>query len=300
MSIYRAAKYIRLSNSDNKPGESDSVTNQRKIIDTFIASQPDIEVVSEWVDDGISGLLFDRPAFKLMMDSIKSGEINVVVCKDLSRLGREYIEMGRYLRKIFPAYGVRFIAITDNLDTLKDSAEDLIVGVKSILNDEYSRDISKKIRSALDAKRENGDYIGACPVYGYKKSETDKNQLVPDDFPASIVRDIFHMKLAGMSALKIAETLNNLGVLSPMEYKKSRGLPHPTGGFADKADSKWAAIAVIRILANETYTGTLIQGKQGKLNYKVRQIIDRPQSEWKRTENAHEAIRPLAKLRERW
>ncbi|MCL2776035.1 MAG: recombinase family protein, partial [Oscillospiraceae bacterium] len=168
--LYKAAKYIRLSYTDDKTNESDSVANQRKMLDNFIGNQSDFETVAEYVDDGITGIIFDRPAFKEMMTDIESGKINCVIVKDLSRLGREYIETGRYLRRIFPAYGVRFIAINDNIDTLKDSGDDLVVSVKSIINDAYCRDISVKTRSALNVKRENGDFVGACPVYGYKKS----------------------------------------------------------------------------------------------------------------------------------
>lgn len=292
---YRAVKYIRLSYADNKKGgtksgESDSVENQRKQLDSFIASQPDIEVVLEKVDDGVSGIVFDRPAFKEMMTEIEAGNINCVIVKDLSRFGREYIETGRYLRRILPAYGVRFIAINDNIDTLKESADDLVVSVKSIINDAYCRDISIKTRTALDVKRDNGDYVGACPVYGYERSTENKNQLVPDEYPASIVQDIFRMKINGMSALKISETLNNRGVLSPMAYKRDRGLPHPTGGFADVPDVKWSATTIFRILNDETYTGVLVQGRSGTLNYKIKDIIDRPKTEWKRTEGAHEGI----------
>ena len=168
---YRAAKYIRLSYADDKEGESNSVENQRKMLDSFIATQPDIQAVSEKVDDGVSGIIFDRKAFKEMMAEIEAGEINCVIVKDLSRLGREYIETGRYLRRIFPAYNVRFIALNDNIDTFKDNADDLVVGVKSIINDAYSRDISVKTRSALNTKRDHGDYVGACPIYGYRRCE---------------------------------------------------------------------------------------------------------------------------------
>ena len=287
---YKASKYIRKSYTDDKTVESESVANQRKQLDSFIESQPDIESVSEWVDDGVSGILFDRPSFKDMMAEIESGKINCVIVKDLSRFGREYIETGRYLRRILPAYGVRFIAINDNIDTLRDSGDDLTISVKTIMNDAYCRDISVKIRSALNAKRDNGDYVGACPIYGYKKADDNHNQLAIDEHPASIVRDIYHMKIDGMSALKIAETLNSLGVLSPIEYKKDRGLPHPKGGFADKEGSQWSPNTIIRILQDETYTGTLLQGRQGTLNYKIKDLIDKPKAEWKCTESAHEEI----------
>ena len=255
---YRAAKYIRLSYADDKDGESNSVENQRRLLDSFIAAQPDIEAVLEKVDDGVSGVIFDRKAFKEMMAEIEASSVNCVVVKDLSRFGREYIETGRYLRRILPTYGVRFIAINDNIDTLRDKADDLVVSVKTAINDAYCRDISIKTRSALNAKRNNGDYVGSCPVYGYKRSEGNKNLLVPDEYPASIVRDIFRMKINGMSALKIAESLNDRGVLSPIAYKRDRGLPHPTGGFADTPGAKWSAIAVLRVLNDETYTGVLI------------------------------------------
>jgi DNA invertase Pin-like site-specific DNA recombinase len=255
-----------------------------------LKNHPEIEVVGEKVDDGFSGILFDRPAFKEMMDDIYEGKIDCIVCKDLSRLGREYIETGRHLRRIFPAYGVRFIAITDNIDTLNDSGDDLTVSLKSIMNDAYCRDISIKTRSALDVKRANGEFTGACPVYGYKKDENNNNQLVIDEYPAEIVREIFRMKLDGHSAARIADILNERAVLSPIEYKKDRGIPFPKGGYADIDGAKWSATTVIRILNDETYIGTLTQGKSGTPNYKLKELLQKPKSEWHVIENAHAAI----------
>lgn len=191
MQIYRAIKYIRLSYTDDKTVESNSVANQRKLIDDFIAKHDDIEVVAEKVDDGYSGVLYDRPAFTEMMELIKQGKANCVIVKDLSRLGREYIETGRYLRRVFPAYGVRFIAINDNFDTLNEKADELSVSIKNIMNEEYSRDISVKTRSALDIKRRNGDFVGAFTVYGYLKTGESHKSLVIDPFAANVVRDIF-------------------------------------------------------------------------------------------------------------
>lgn len=288
--IYRTAEYIRLSRADENEGESNSVQNQRKQLSSYIAEHPDMELAAEYVDDGVSGIIFDRPAFKRMIEDVENGKINCVLVKDLSRFGREHIETGRYLRRIFPAYGVRFIALGDGVDTLRDDGNDLVVSVKSIINDAYCRDISIKTRSALNIKRENGEYVGACPVYGYRKAADNKNQLIIDEYPASIVRDIYHMKLEGMSAAKIAETLNKLGVLSPLSYKKDRGLPHPKGGFSDKPDVKWSAHRILHILQDEIYTGTLIQGREGKVSYKIHEIVQRAEAEWSRTENAHEAI----------
>jgi len=293
MQKYRAAKYVRLSSADDKNGDSDSdsIINQSKLIDDFVKNNPDIEIVTEKIDDGYSGIIFDRPAFKDMMSEIEAGKIDCVIVKDLSRLGREYIETGRYLRRIFPAYGVRFIAVLDNIDTAKEtSGEELAVSLKTILNDSYCRDISLKTRSALAIKRINGDFIGAFTIYGYLKSEENKNQLVIDEYASCVVQDIFKMKIEGMSASKIADTLNNGGILSPIKYKKTKGLPHCQNGFADKEDAKWSATTIIRILKDETYTGTLIQGKQSTPNYKLKNVINKPASEWIRVENSHEAI----------
>ena len=186
MPKYQATAYIRLSYTDDRSSESDSVTNQRKLIENFIERNPDIQIVSEKIDDGYSGIIFDRPAFKEMMQDITDGKINCVIVKDLSRLGREYIETGRYLRRVFPTYGVRFIAITDNIDTAHEgSGDDLTVSVKNIMNEAYCRDISIKTRTSLDIKRRNGDFVGAFPVYGYMKSEENKNLLVPDPYASS-------------------------------------------------------------------------------------------------------------------
>lgn len=291
MSKYRATDYLRLSYTENHENESDSIANQKKLIEDYVKGHPDIELVSEKVDDGYSGILFDRPAFQEMMQDIMEGRVNCVIVKDLSRLGREYIETGRYLRRIFPAYGVRFIAINDNIDTAHEHAgDDLNISMKNLINDAYCHDISVKTRSALEVKRKKGDYVGACPVYGYRKSEENRNQLVVDEYAARVVRDIFRAKIDGRSAKRIADELNALGVLSPLAYKISRGLPHPKGGFADRPDAKWSATTVIRILQDEIYTGTLVQGRQGTYNHKLRNVIQKPDEEWIRVKDAHEAI----------
>ena len=291
MPKYKATAYLRLSYTDDRSAESDSITNQKKLIEDFAAAHSDIELVAEKVDDGYSGVLFDRPAFQEMMSDIMAGTTNCVIVKDLSRLGREYIETGRYLRQIFPAYGVRFISVNDGIDTANEhNGDDLNIRMKNLLNDTYCRDISVKTRSALLSKRKNGDYVGACPVYGYKKDPENKNHLVIDEDAAHVVQDIFRRRIDGASAQRIADDLNRLGILSPLAYKVNRGLPHPTGGYADSQDAKWSAHAVIRILQNETYCGVLLQGKQETYNHKLKDIQKKPVEEWIRTENAHEPI----------
>lgn len=291
MPKFKATAYIRLSYTDDHSKESDSVDNQRKLIENFVSQNPDIEIVCEKIDDGYSGIIFDRPAFKEMMQLVTDGSINCVIVKDLSRLGREYIETGRYLRRIFPTYGVRFIAITDNIDTAHENgSDDLTVSVKNIMNEAYCRDISIKTRTALEVKRRNGDFVGAFTVYGYMRSESNKNQLIPDPYASRVVQDIFRMRLDGSSASKIASELNKLGILSPLAYKKNNGLPYAKKGYADKDNCKWSATTIIRILQDEIYTGTLVQGKQGTPHYKIKQMEQRPSSEWIRVPNAHEAL----------
>ena len=168
----------------------------------------------------------------------------------------------------------------------------MTVSVKNIMNEAYCRDISIKTRTSLDIKRRNGDFVGAFPVYGYMKSEENKNLLVPDPYAARVVQDIFRMRLDGTSALRIATTLNDMGVLSPLAYKKNNGFPYAKHGYTDKEDCKWSATTVIRILQDETYTGTLVQGKQGTPHYKIKQMEQRPSSEWIRVPDAHEALIP--------
>lgn len=291
MPKYLATNYVRISYADDKSCESDSITNQKKYIEEYVKRNPDIEVVNVRVDDGYSGIVFDRPAFKEMMEDIRSGKINCVIVKDLSRLGREYNETFTYLRRIFPALGVRFIAINDNIDTAKESVtDDLSISFKGVMNDEYCRDISIKVRSALNVKRSNGDYVGATPVYGYKKSDDNKNQLVIDEYAAGVVRDIFKMRIDGYSADRIADELNRLGILSPRQYKKDRNIPLPKNGYCDRGNSKWSATTILRILKDEVYTGKLIQGKQGTPNYKIKELVNRSKDEIFVTDNAHEAI----------
>ena len=237
---YRAAIYLRLSKEDGDVVaggklESNSISNQKDLIMDFLKSKSDIEVVSIRIDDGYSGVNFCRPDFQKMLEDIKKGKIDCVVVKDLSRFSRNYIEAGRYLEKIFPALGVRFIAINDNYDSADtQNSQDIIIAFKNLINDSYLRDLSTKIRSHLDVKRKNGEFIGNYAAYGYLKADNNKNQLIVDTFAAEIVRDIFRMKLDGMSPSTIANKLNELQVLSPMEYKRSMGIHFETSFKTNK------------------------------------------------------------------
>ena len=288
--IYNACIYARLSRDDGDKLESDSITNQKALIRDFLSKHPEIHVVSEKTDDGYSGVNFDRPAFQEMMDEIRSGKVNCVVVKDLSRFGRNYIEAGNYIERVFPFMGVRFIAINDSYDSLdKNQSDSLIIPFKNLINDAYCKDISVKIRSQLEIKRKKGQFIGAFAVYGYLKDEEDHNKLVVDTYASEVVRAIFKWKLEGMSQGRIADKLNMQGVLCPMEYKISLGMKVQTN-FRVHKKAMWSPVSVTRILTNEIYTGVLIQGKSGTPNYKVKKVMPKDEGEWIRVENSHPAI----------
>ena len=289
--IYNAAGYLRLSKEDCDKKESDSILNQRDLITNFVKSMPEIRLCSERIDDGFSGVDFNRPAFNLMMEDVKAGRINCIIVKDLSRFGRNYIEAGRYIERIFPFLGVRFIAINDGYDSAKErtQSDEIIIPFKNLVNDAYCRDISVKIRSQLDVKRKKGEFIGSFAVYGYLKSVENKNKLVIDPYAAKIVRDIFAWKLDGLSQQGIAGRLNEISEPSPMEYKRFLGLNFTTS-FQVNPTAKWTAVAIGRILKNPIYAGHLVQGKESTPNYKIKQRIMKPEDKWVRVENTHEPI----------
>jgi len=290
--VYHASIYLRLSKEDGdvttgSKNESNSISNQKSLIMDFLKDKHDIQVVSIREDDGYSGVDFNRPSFQLMLEDVKKGIIDCIIVKDLSRFGRNYIEVGRYLEKLFPMLGVRFIAVNDNYDSLNvDTAHDIVMPFKNLINDSYCRDLSVKIRSHLAVKRKNGEFIGAFACYGYLKDPENKNQLIIDTYAGPVVQDIFRMKINGFSQYKIAEVLNEQGILSPMEYKRSIGVRFETS-FKVNPKAVWSAKAVSRILTNEVYTGVLVQGKQTTPNHKVkvRQAVE--EKDWVRIENAH-------------
>lgn len=190
--IYRACVYTRLSRDDGDKPESDSIANQKALIRDYLQKHSEIQIVSEHSDDGFSGVNFERPGFKEMMDEIRNGEVDCVVVKDLSRFGRNYIEAGNYIEKVFPFMGVRFIAINDNYDSNDQSqADSLVIPFKNLINDAYCKDISVKIRSQLEIKRKKGEFIGAFVVYGYLKDPNDHNKIIVDTYAAEVVRAIF-------------------------------------------------------------------------------------------------------------
>ncbi len=287
---YKACIYARLSQEDEDKSESDSIVSQKVMIRDFVENHPDIEIVSEKVDDGYSGVKFDRPGFQEMMEEIRAGKVNCVIVKDLSRFGRNYIEAGNYLEKIFPLMGVRFIAINDYYDSAdKNQSDSLIIPFKNLINDAYCKDISVKIRTQLEIKRKKGQYIGSVPVYGYMKDPEDHNHLIPDPEAAEVVRSIFQMKMQGMSIGRIMKKLDAEGIPGPMEYKLAKGVGVSTV-LRTYPKALWSYNAIKRILQNEIYIGNLVQGKASSPNHKIKKLLPKKKEEWIRVEGTHEPI----------
>ena len=288
--IWKIASYLRLSREDGDKEESESIGNQRDLIKAYIKNKPGFELIEYYEDDGYTGVNFDRPSFKRMMEDMRSGKINCVIVKDLSRFGRNYIETGRYIEHIFPFMGVRFIAINENFDSLHSTHTDsLMIPFRNLLNDTYCADTSIKIRSQLEVKRQKGEFIGSFAAYGYLKSADDRNKLIIDETVVPVIQDIYKWKIDGMNQQTIADKLNELGVLSPYEYKKSVGFRYTTP-FQLNNISKWTAVAVGRILKNDLYIGILTQGISTTPNYKIKERTKKSPDEWVRIENSHEPI----------
>lgn len=288
---YLCASYSRLSQDDGDKEESNSIVNQKALIRDFMSEYPELQLVEEYADDGFSGVNFERPDFKRMMQDVKSQRINCIIVKDLSRFGRNYIETGKYLEQVFPFLGVRFIAINDSIDTSRaqSDAEQFVLPFKNLFNDSYCKDISTKVRSQLAIKRKNGDFVGSFASYGYVKDPGNHNQLIIDPEAAEVVRSIFTWKIQGLSAERISDKLNSLGVLCPMEYKRLHGMKVSTN-FRTNDKAKWSPVSVLRILKNELYVGVTTQGKTTTPSYKIKRLVEKPESEWDRVEGTHEAI----------
>jgi len=288
---WNAALYIRLSREDGDKEESDSIVNQKDLLTDFVKKTPEFNMSEYYVDDGYTGTSFDRPDFKRMMTSIKNKEINCVIVKDLSRFGRNYIEVGNYIEQIFPFMDVRFISVVDMLDSYQNPAQmnTVMVPFKNLMNDEYCRDISNKVRSSLDMKRKRGQFIGSFASYGYLKNPEVKGHLIIDENVANIIRDIFRWFIEGASMIGIAKRLNELGIPNPSAYKRQQGYNyrHP---HIEINDALWPDSSVKRILKNRLYIGDMVQGKSKILSYKVQRSINIPEDEWIIVENTHDAI----------
>lgn len=284
---YKVGMYLRLSRDDERVGESLSIENQRTILTKYIEEQHGWTLYDEYVDDGISGTTFERPGVQRMLEDAKAGKINLIICKDLSRFGRNYIQVGQYTDYIFPMYNIRFIALNDNIDTAKsDSASMDMMPIMNVFNEWHAANTSKKLRAVFEANAKSGKYKTNYPPYGYMKG-TDKNCTpVVDPYSSEIVRRIFEMRAAGYSIKKIAKHLNDEHILVPSDYYyQSIGKVNPY-----QTAHLWSAGTVKRILNNPVYIGKLVQLRTTTVSYKNHKTVFRDESEWAVKENNHEAI----------
>ena len=280
---YHAALYIRLSKEDESEGPSQSVQNQESLLLEFV-QQHQLSVYDTYVDDGFSGTTFDRPAFQRMVADIEAKKVNMVITKDLSRLGRDYIMTGHYMERYFPEHRVRYISLLDGIDTGVDSTANDITPFRAIMNDMYAKDMSKKIKSVKRDKQRKGQFIGGKPMYGYKMHPTEKNKIVIDEKVAPVVRRIFALALSGMSCRKIATTLNEEGVPTPAAYCGWKvGNPGPYTGL-------WSSERISEMLRNETYIGNMVQGRMVKISYKSKKCLRQSPENWVVVESTHEPI----------
>lgn len=283
---YNTALYIRLSREDGDREESDSVGNQRKLLLEYVNRDKDLIPYKEYVDDGYTGTNFQRPAFQEMMEDLKKGIIRCVIVKDLSRFGRDYIDTGYYLERVFPSMGVRFISISDRIDSIRQ-CYDMLLPIKNIFNEQYARDISHKIQATVKIKQKAGEFIGAFAGYGYQKDPGNRNRLIVDEYAASVVRRIYSLYSSGMGKQSIAKMLNEEGILCPSEYKKVNGENYKNGNRSETAPG-WTYSTIHGMLQNELYIGTMVQGKKHQQMRGKQQIVD--QSEWIRVKHTHEPI----------
>ena len=285
--VFKAAVYVRLSREDGDKLESDSIANQKEFIERYTKNIGNISIVRFYVDDGYTGTNFDRPAFKDMMEDIEKGIIDCVIVKDLSRFGRDYIEVGRYLEREFPKRHIRFIAINDGIDNL-NQRYDISVPIKNIVNAQYAEDISKKVMASVTLKQKTGQFIGAFASYGYAKDPNNKNRLVIDEPAAIVVRRIYSLFTSGTGTQTIAKILNADGIPCPSMYKQMNGEKYHNSNKL-LGTSYWTYSTIRNILKSRMYIGDMVQHKcnASRYNYDSRSV---PESEWVIVENTHEPI----------
>ena len=288
MCSYKVAAYIRLSKDDNYT-ESDSINNQKNIIKKYIDMKDDLDLVDYYIDNGYTGTNFDRPAFVKMCLDIVNNKINCVIVKDLSRFGRNMGWMKIYLGETFPEYNIRFISINDNLDsqTNPNYTDELDFSLYALIYEQYSIDISKKVKTVKHLQQSRGDFIGVSAPYGYLKDPNDCHKFIVDEYAANIVKRIFEMALHCKSKNEIVDILNSENILTPSKYKSE--VTRVTSSKTIKAD-KWNNKIISEILKNPTYIGTLIQGKNCKANRKLPKMVKTDSKNWKICKNHHEPI----------
>lgn len=273
---WRIALYARLSREDEKikaiGGTSESIENQIHFLLPWVKKWEG-KLVGIYQDDGYTGTNFDRPGFQSMLQDIESGKINMVLTKDLSRLGRDYIEVGQYVERYFPEHQIRYIAINDQIDTFKQNHSNDMTPFKAVFNDMYAKDISYKVRCAIETKAKEGECIKAFTPYGLRKSPYNKNQMMLDDEVAPYVREIYQMYLDGFTQTQIARILTEKGVLTPLQYKQRNSHYFNPNGLVS---SKWSRSTIHKILKDRIYIGDLVQLKFQKVNYKIKKMKQVP------------------------
>lgn len=286
--LNRTGIYLRLSKDDERAGESLSIENQRKIVTKYVQEQG-WKIIDEYIDDGYSGTNFDRPDVQRLLDDAKMGKINTIVVKDLSRFGRNYIQVGQYTDYIFPTYGIRFVAISDNVDTEdKNSTGMDMMPIMNVFNEWHCANTSKKIRAVKMSSAKDGKYGSSIAAYGYIAGDDEKRIPIVDEEAAEVVRRIFNMRASGMGYRKIAATLTIEGVMSPSDYRAKRyGKEHY--GIAND-NHRWNGAVVKNMLANPIYIGNLAQLRQTTVSYKNKKHVTRNEKEWIVVENTHEPI----------
>lgn len=287
--VFRTAIYLRLSVEDNGKKDADSLENQEALLREYVAARPYLALSEVYSDNGFTGTDFDRPAFQRMLDDVRTGKIDCIVVKDLSRLGRNYVESGNLLEKVFPFLGVRFIAINDNYDSESlSSSEELGASLKNLINDIYAKDVSRKSGTALKAKRLRGEYIGSYAPYGYLKDPADRNHLVPDPETADAVKEIFSLRAEGNGIGTIARILNERNIPSPGHLRFQRGIY--TNNNQRGYDLPWNRHVLSDILKNVVYIGHLTQGRSGSALHRGIPFHRTEEWEWDMVENTHEPI----------
>ena len=283
--VYSVGLYIRLSREDeNKTDVSESITNQKSLLLQYV-KENNLRVYDIYIDDGYSGTTFDRPGFNRLINDIENKLVNMVITKDMSRLGRDYIKTGYYLEKYFPEHNIRYIAITDNIDTYLNNSNNDIAPFKAIMNDYYAKDISKKIKSSLRAKQKEGKWVGSRCPYGYDKDINNKNHLVINEEQAGIVRYIFDLSLNGLTCFKIANKLTLENIKTPAQYYNFNWKNNYNMNMG-----KWHPKTIKDILTNRLYTGDLVQNRRSKVNYKIKKVVYNKECDYIVVPNTHEAI----------
>ena len=284
---YKVARYARLSREDGDKLESDSIGNQLRLIEDFCGRHTELVLTDDYVDDGFTGTNFDRPAFKRMLEDINAGKIDCVVVKDLSRFGRDYIDMGYYLERWFPSRDVRFIAVNDAVDSLR-GPYDMLLPLKNVFNTQYAKDISSKVRSSFTTKQRRGEFVGAFASYGYLKDPDKKNHLIIDPVASQVVRRIFTMAAAGVGQIRIAKTLNDEHIPCPSEYKRLMGERYTNNHKLDST-RYWTYATVHRILRSQVYIGTVVSGRYVRPGMHAKAKAA-PEQDWIVVEGMHEPI----------